>query len=312
MTLFRRRYKQIADTSHSTVSQASNEKAPDKVQDASKAKFEQYKVTRRQFALGGLAATGALAVGDIEYETQTIAVTHHVLPMPGLRAPCRVAQVSDLHRSWCVPENFIDRVVARVNGLAPDVVALTGDFVTHHTEYMTSCGRALQSLRAPQGLFAVLGNHDNAADNWRGGPVVAEHLTALNVQMLTNRSARLDNGLRLVGVDDFRTGRPDPDKAFKGVHRHEAVLALTHNPFAFSAMREYNCVTLAGHTHGGQIIVPGLTAHFVGARMRYQHGWYQEPRQPGRMYVSRGLGVVGMPFRYHCPPEIAVFDLTPA
>ena len=299
MTLFSRRYKPKPDVSRSAES-------------AGEAKSETRTLTRRQLALSGLAVMGALTVGDIEVETQSLTVTHHVLPMPGLRAPCRVAQISDLHRSWCVPESFVDRVVARVNGFAPDVVALTGDFVTRHTDYMESCGRALQDLRAPLGMFAVLGNHDHAADDWRGGPAVAEHLTGLNVQMLTNRSARLDNGLRLVGVDDFRTGSPDPDKAFRGIGRHEATLALTHNPFAFGAMCQYNCVTLAGHTHGGQIIVPGLTAHVVGARMRYQHGWYQEPRQPGRMYVSRGLGVVGMPFRYHCPPEIAVFDLVPA
>ncbi len=269
-------------------------------------------MTRRQFALRGVILAGALGVTDIEYETQAIAVTHHTSRTPGLKQPCRVVQISDLHRSWCVPESFVDRVVARANSLAPDVVALTGDFVTRHSSYIESCTRALRSLQAPLGLFAVLGNHDNAADDWRGGPVVAEGLETLGIQMLTNRSARLDNGLRLVGVDDFRTGRPDPDAAFRHVHRGEAVLAMTHNPFAFGAMCGRDCVTLAGHTHGGQIIVPGLTAHVVGARMRYQHGWYQEPRQPGRMYVSRGLGVVGLPFRYHCLPEIAVFNLLPA
>lgn len=268
-------------------------------------------LTRRQLLGRGLAATGALIAAQSEYETNTLTVTRHALHLPGLKSPCCLVQVSDLHRSWCVSAGFIADVVAATNALKPDIVALTGDFVTRHSDYMGSCVAELQQLRAPLGLFAVLGNHDYKADNYRGAPAIMEGLQQINVTVLTNRSERLDNNLRLVGVDDFREGKPDPDAAFRAVRKGEAVLALTHSPFMFPAMCRYDCVTLAGHTHGGQINIPGVTTALMPGRMRYQRGWYREPAEPGRLYVSRGLGVVGAPFRLFAPPEIAVFDLIP-
>ena len=201
--------------------------------------------------------------------------------------------------------------MAQTNALKPDVVALTGDFVTHRSDYIGSCLDALRPLHAPLGLFAVLGNHDYAADDLRGGHPITNALTSRGIHVLTNRSERLDNNLRLVGVDDYRFGNPRPDEAFRKAAKGEAVLAMSHNPFVFEAMCAYDCVTLVGHTHGGQVNIPGLTSRLVGEKMRYQHGWYKERTGPGRMYVSRGLGVVGVPFRYHSPPEIAVFDLMP-
>ena len=268
-------------------------------------------LTRRQLLARGLAATGALVAAQSEYETNTLTVTRHTLRLPGLKTSCRLAQVSDLHRSWCVSAGFIADVVAATNALKPDIVALTGDFVTRHSDYIGSCAAELNRLHAPLGLFATLGNHDYKADNYKGAPVVVEGLKQINVHILTNRSERLDNNLQLVGVDDFREGRPDPDAAFRQVQRGEAVLALTHSPFMFPALCRYDCVTLAGHTHGGQINLPGVTSALMPGRMRYQHGWYREPSGPGRLYVSRGLGVVGAPFRLFAPPEIALFELIP-
>lgn len=269
------------------------------------------RLTRRQLLTRGLAAAGTCIAAKSEYETNTLTVTRHTLRLPGLKSPCRLAQVSDLHRSWCVSEGFITNVVTATNALKPDLVALTGDFVTRHSDYIGSCVMELKRLRAPLGLFAVLGNHDYKADNFKGAPAVVEGLEHINVRILTNRSERLDNNLRLVGVDDFREGKPDPDAAFRNTETGEAVLALTHSPFMFSAMCRYDCVTLAGHTHGGQINLPVITDAAMPGRMRYQHGWYREPSGPGRLYVSRGLGVVGAPFRLFAPPEIAVFDLMP-
>ena len=127
-----------------------------------------------------------------------------------------------------------------------------------------------------------------------------------------NRSALLDNGLRLVGVDDCRAGKPDYRSAFHAVRDGEPVITLTHNPLAFKRLCQYSCVTLAGHTHGGQINLPFLTHALIGNRTKYLKGWFREPNQPGRMYVSRGLGVIGLPMRFRSYPEIAVFDLLPA
>lgn len=268
------------------------------------------KITRRRFLKGILAAGGAAMLGEAVYGSNTLEVTRHHLILPGLRFPARLVQLSDLHRSWCVNEDFIAAVVDRANSLNPDIVALTGDFVTRHSDYMPSCLTHLKRLHAPLGLFAVLGNHDYQCDLGQGAPVIEAALVSANVQMLTNGSVRLDNNLRLVGVDDGLCGSPNVEFAFSGACPGEAVLAMTHNPRIFPQMAPYDCVTIAGHTHGGQINVPVLTNALFHDRMRYKRGWYREPSGQGRMYVSRGLGVVGIPCRVRSLPEIAVFDLT--
>jgi uncharacterized protein len=271
-----------------------------------------YTLSRRRLLARMLVGGIAVGASDLWLERSWIETTHHRLALRGLREPCRLVQLTDLHRSWCVTEGFIAHIVELTNELKPDTVLLTGDFVSHESHYIESCSTQIRRLRAPLGLYGVLGNHDYGCDNWNGSGAVVEGLNAVGVHMLTNRNARLDNGLCLVGVDDFRTGKPDPDAAFAGVQPAEPTLAMTHNPFMFGAMCRYDCVTLAGHTHGGQFNVPVLTPYLLGWRLRYQRGWYQEPAGPGRLYVSRGLGVVGIPFRLGSRPEIAVFDLVPA
>ena len=270
------------------------------------------RISRRQFLLRTLAPVGLVAFDEVMEETNVIRVVTQRLPTPGLNAPMRVAQLSDLHRSWCVSEGFIARIVARTNDLNPDLILLTGDFVTRSSSYIGSCIRPLTALRAKYGMYGILGNHDYACDKGRGIGIIKEALKSIGVQLLTNRSMRLAHGLRLVGVDDSQKGQPDPDAAFKRVRRGEAVLAMTHNPSLFPALCRYDCVTLAGHTHGGQINVPFVTRSVMPVRSRYLRGWFNEKHGPGRMYVTCGLGVVGLPFRFRCDPEISIFDLHPA
>ncbi|CEK18227.1 predicted phosphohydrolase [Chthonomonas calidirosea] len=266
------------------------------------------RLTRRQLLLAG----ALLGFGGLVWETEHLVVTRHRLEVQGLHAPCRVVQLSDLHRSWCVPENFIARVVSCTQRLNPDVVLLSGDFVTSHSSYIASCARQLSRLHPPQGMYAVLGNHDYRCDQWQGAPAVQEGLQAVGIQMLTNRSQKLDCGLRLVGLDDCETGAPDPDAAFGRLTPGEPLLAFTHNPLLFDVLCGFPCVTLAGHTHGGQIYIPGVTPLFMDERARYLRGWFQKPQWPGRMYVSCGLGTIAIPARFNAPAEIALFELVPA
>lgn len=270
------------------------------------------KTTRRQFLMRSLFAVGALGATDAVYETSTLDVTQHRLPLRGLTQPCRLVQLSDLHRSWCVTEAFIARIVERTNALRPDLVLLTGDFVTAHSYYIHSCANALRGLKAPLGSYAVLGNHDYKCDGWQGSREVVRGLKAADVEMLTNRNTQLSNGLRLIGIDDHDTGDPDPARAFHQVKHSEPIIAMTHNPLLFRTVCAYDAVFLAGHTHGGQIALPIVTQMFTDDRIRYLRGWFREAGWPGRLYVSRGLGVITAPLRINSMPEIAVFDLVPA
>jgi len=175
-------------------------------------------------------------------------------------------------------------------------------------------------VHAPMGQFAILGNHDWGCNQGGGGREVAYNIAQADIRILTNRSFVLDNGLQIVGVDDAVAGHPDPDKAFRQIEWNRPVIAMTHNPILFKTkMCQYPCLTLAGHTHGGQIKIPAVTPFIMKMRKthrnmpaRYEHGWVEEPNAPGTMYVSRGLGVVGIPMRFRARPEIVVFDLIPA
>lgn len=270
------------------------------------------RLSRRQFLLrnGALLATATLVQGS--EETQHLSLTRHEVRMPGLKAPLRVAQLSDLHRSWCVSEAFIAQIVARTNALRPDLILLSGDFVTRSSGYAESCMRPLQALRAPMGRYAVLGNHDYWCDHYTGAPIVAQHLTDIGVEILTNRSVRLDHNLRLIGVDDGNAGSPDLPLAFERLEAGEAALAMTHNPMLFPLLSKYPCITLAGHTHGGQVNIPLITDAIIGRKTRFIRGWYDAPNAPGRLYISRGLGTVHVPLRLNAAPEIALFTLLPA
>jgi uncharacterized protein len=274
-------------------------------------------LSRRQFLLRNVALFGSCALGGALVERNFVETTFCRLPMPGLKEPVRLIQLSDLHRSWCVSEGFIARVVNKTNTLRPDVVLLTGDFVTYDSYYAESCARQLARLSAPLGLYGCLGNHDHDCSRQRGCPAVVSALASAEVHMLTNRNVRFDNLLWIVGVDDCHTGRPNLTMAFRRIERGAPVIAMTHNPNYYREMKKYDCITLAGHTHGGQINLPFLTTGLLGVRHSknsrvYKQGWFHEQGYPGKMYVSRGLGVVGIPLRYRATPEIAVFDLTPA
>ena len=268
-------------------------------------------ISRRQFLLRNATAAGAGLLGEGVLADAEPRVTRHRVAVAGLREPMRLVQLSDFHRSWCVSEAYLRRVVEQANALKPDAALLTGDFVTDSSSYMGSCGDVLKTIEAPLGSFAVLGNHDYAADHRRGGHVIAEALEALDINVLTNRSIRLDSRLNLVGIDDFVLGRPDVERAFSRVHSREPVLIMTHNPMLFPRVGGYNCVTVSGHTHGGQINMPFLTRQLLYTKHKYLRGWFQAPDGPGRMYVSRGIGVTGIPIRLRCDPEISLFELVP-
>lgn len=267
------------------------------------------RISRRRFLGNSLAALGAFLLVEGNSEANTLEITHHIIQMPGLAAPLKLVQLTDLHRSLFVSEKFIARVVDATNALHPDVILLTGDFVTGSSDYAESCVRQLARLQAPLGKYAVLGNHDYHCDNHLGGQVIAEALETAEIETLVNRSLRLKNGMRLVGVDDLLEGVPDIGLSFAEYRLGEPTLIMTHNPGIFELLRSFNHVTLAGHTHGGQLFVPGVTRHLV--RSGYVRGWYQDEGFPGRLYISRGLGTIHVPLRLCSVPEIALFHLQP-
>jgi predicted MPP superfamily phosphohydrolase len=227
----------------------------------------------------------------------------------------RVGVIADLHTGAPhVDEHKVERIVARMNAERPDVVALLGDYADPTVALgervePEQVAERLAELRAPLGVFAVLGNHD-----WRHhGERMPRALRAAGIEVLENDAASVERGGQVVWV----AGLADPNERHADVHATLAMvppgaplIALTHDPDLFPRLRERASVTLAGHTHGGQTSAPLLRDWLAPTRRGYVSGEIRE--RGGFMYVSSGVGTAHAPLRLGAPPEIAVLRLRAA
>lgn len=232
--------------------------------------------------------------------------TEHVVPVRGLGAPLTVLHLTDVHLRG--PGAWADAVCAAVARQAADLVVLTGDVVTRGWERPV-VDRFLAALpRAPLGRYAVIGNWEV----WGGLPHAAwaELLAGHGIPLLNDRSVDL-GPLTLVGTDDLLAGRPDLDAAFAEVAPDKPAVVLTHSPAIFPRLvREPVRLVLAGHTHAGQVRLPGVGPFFLPRGSGpYPWAWYEE--QGTHLFVSRGLGWSVAPLRWRCRPEIARLRLVP-
>ena len=231
----------------------------------------------------------------------------------------RIVQLSDLHYDPYLGIEPIEIAVRVVNDLSPDLVALTGDFVTiplietraslfRAAETIGPCSQLLKPLRSKYGSFAVLGNHDEFSHP----DIVGRGLAAHGIQVLRNRAIPIEHDgarLFLVGVDDVLGGNADLDVAMRGIPSSEAVVLLAHEPdFADDAARYPIGLQLSGHSHGGQIRVPFLWPLFLPALSRnYPKGLYKVGDLS--LYTNVGIGTIHVPIRWNCPPEVTVITL---
>jgi len=219
----------------------------------------------------------------------------------------RLLLITDLHTGPFLAPGALALTFRRLLRLAPDLILLGGDVATTRVEDLERFGRAFRILTAPLGVYGVLGNHDH----YTGDPgAVARFLEASGVRMLVNRSVSIGRGgavLHLAGIDDLNSGAPDLEAALAGPPH----LLLSHNPDVFfvAALRGVPLV-LAGHTHGGQVRIPGLPVLVRMSRFHLDEGHYAT--RDSQLVVSRGLGVSGIPLRVACPPEAVLLTLRPA
>lgn len=273
-------------------------------------------LTRRQFlkslgAAGLVGAAGVSAYGGL-VEAWDYEVTETVIgikDLPERFEGFRIAQVSDVHHGRLVSIEEVRRVVGLANAAGADLIALTGDYTTEGREYVEPCAEALAELRAPEGVWAVLGNHDHNTD----GPLTREALARRGINVLTNENTELRRGgdaLRLAGVDDWGWGKADFKRTMRGVDTSRPSVLLSHEPMALDVAETRGVsLILSGHTHGGQINLPlvGSPAAYLWKHLRYLRGVYES--EGTRLYVSRGTGVIGVPVRLGARPEVAVLRL---
>ena len=277
------------------------------------------KWTLRRWLLGLLLIGLILGVWAFGAEPASLRVREYTLRIPGWpngRAGMRIALLSDLHVGS--PHNGLDKleeVVARTNAARPDLVLILGDLVIQGVvggRYVPpeEIAPVLGRLRAPLGVWAVLGNHDR----WLDGPKVIGTLAKAGIPAVEDGAVEISRGgppFWLVGISDFWTAQHDVRKALAPVTNGHPVLAFTHNPDVFPHVPARVSLTLAGHTHGGQVYFPLLGRLVVPSQYgeRYAIGHVIEDGR--HLFVTPGTGMSILPVRFLVPPEISIVRLEP-
>ena len=267
------------------------------------------RLTRRAALKGVLAATVGAVTGTATYgvafERHRLGITQATLPVSGLPAALeglRIALLTDIHHSPLVPADDVERAVQLALAQRPDMIVLGGDYVTlADRAFVGPVAELLSPLHAPHGVFAILGNHDD--DKEMPAALARKGFTVLKDQRtrLTLRGEALD----VAGIG-FWTRRP-AEIARVLRNAHDTVLLLAHDPRRLREAAGLNvAAVLSGHTHGGQVVLPGVGA-VAKARFPILEGLGREENTS--IFVSRGIGTVYVPVRINCPPEVALVTL---
>src|SRR4030095_6082243 len=219
----------------------------------------------------------------------------------------RIVQLSDIHHGPFSSKEQIERAVETANRLKPDIIALTGDYISKERHYAPACAEMLGKLRARYGVYSVLGNHDN----WTDAKLITDLFRAEGITVLINEGMRFEhNGAAfwLAGVDDTMVGLEDIPLALAGSTRDEMKLLLAHNPIVLRRAAHAGIdLVLSGHTHGGQVALRSERSASGRPRRRLLKGLGRQGNT--QIYVTRGLGTVILPIRYGCPPEVSLLEL---
>src|SRR5829696_5564958 len=262
-----------------------------------------------------LASAAALTAYAAWIEPRRLVVRREEMTLPRWPAEVdglRVGVMTDLHAG--MPHAGLDAVQRAAEGLAaerPDLVCLLGDFVDRQAmvarpiNTVALIGRLAALAAAPRGVFSVLGNHDWYA----GARRISDALEDIGVTVLEDSAAPVGDGLWVAGVGDYRIRGARVDRALMPVPDGAPVLLLSHDPDAFPSVPGAVSLTLSGHTHGGQVAIPGVRRPFVPSSYgeRYVHGHIVEGGR--HLWVSSGVGTSGLPLRFLRPPEVVSLTL---
>ena len=275
-----------------------------------------FSLTRRQF-LGGVLATPLLGLSAVSAYARLIEPYHYLISETDIFIPnlperfegFRITQLTDIHHSKILGIEEVQRVVQLAQQTRPDMFVLTGDYATTYRRYIEPCAEALSSLNAPEGVWAVLGNHDHYTDP----ELTMRALERNHIAVLNNINTSLRRGpdsIQLSGVDDWTWNSADWRKALAGLKQEIPTVLLSHQPSVFDFdLPKHISLILSGHTHGGQIRLPwvGSPARFATKDLRFAQGLFQKGDM--QLYVSSGTGVIGLPVRFGVRPEIALLRL---
>jgi predicted MPP superfamily phosphohydrolase len=281
------------------------------------ARFQKFDQSRRVFLRTTFwGASAYVVVGSgygVFYQNQFELVQKQLRlsRLPASLSGLTMGLMSDIHSGPYMSKDEIDEYVTALNSLQPDIVFLPGDFVTMHQKEIFPVIESLSEMKARYGVYGCLGNHEFYS---RAPDDITRRLEDAGVKMLRNENVTLDiegNKLAIIGIDDLGHGENFP-AAVRAVPPDSVKVLMTHKPYFFPRAAEAGMdLVLAGHTHGGQLVFVKVgefalaPATFVS---KYVAGLYEIG--DSLLYVSRGVGTIGVPFRINCPPEVTLFTLT--
>lgn len=285
-----------------------------------KQRFQKFDANRRAFLQKGViglsaysfigSATGVISKDEYDIIHQTVTIPN----LPDEFKGFRIGMLSDVHSSVFMNKEDMTTYVRSMNDLKTDLVVVTGDFVNSKTEEVYPFAEAFSELKAPYGVYGCLGNHDYFVKNV---DLVAKEVNDCGVKLLRNDAVKIHKGdsfFNLLGVDDIgRYVNADEylARATASANNERPKILLCHKPYFFeNAKNQKIDLTLSGHTHGGQIVfgtIDRMPISLAAFASKYVAGLYA--LEESQLYVNRGLGSVGVPFRINCPPEVTVLTL---
>jgi uncharacterized protein len=277
-------------------------------------------MNRREFMkVGSLFAAGGLLakMGQIELndETTTPVLERVEIPISNLKPALEgftIVQLSDIHLRPYTKPDLVRQAVEMSNELRPDLVVLTGDYVWRVQEAAFELAPLLAGLNARHGVYSVLGNHDH----WLDVEVTKRAFEEAGLPMLINQGLEISAGngsFYLAGMDDGWSGKPDLNMAVEKAPSDIPIVLLLHEPdLVDETSRDPRiALQLSGHTHGGQVLVAGQPPIFTpDLGKKYSQGLFRVNET--WLYTNRGLGVISVPVRLNCPPEVTLLTLTRA
>jgi uncharacterized protein len=278
--------------------------------------FEQMKLSRREFLMVSAVATAAvivpsgylLAKNEVS-EPELKQVTVPISNLPDSFDGFRLVVLSDFHLYPLTRPEWVHKAVDIANAQKPDLCVLLGDYVWHEVGAVFDLAPILTRLNAARGIFSIIGNHDI----WLDVEVVKQGLVESRIPVLVNQGLGITYGhgsINLVGLDDAWSGRPDLKIAMDGLSGSVPTILLEHEPDVadWIAQDPRISLQLSGHTHGGQVRINNqpIVAPHLGKK--YNLGLFQV--RDMWLYTNAGIGVISVPYRYNCPPEVTEITLT--